>query len=294
MRRDPLSAPRLISHNPELLGPCIEIANACLQCDGGRPICTRCTKDCRQCTYDTEIHETQHMALKRRNKSLTEESVSLARLLSLLQHHSEDIANETFRLLRCGTSLTNILKSLENDSFCYMSPSSLEMNRTLLPPTESLLESNLVMQHPNVYPPLIPLGIASLRLDLLGIEPLSSFAHAEKYSISEPCKPPYMESYDDKDSINPSMLLSNHSPSSGAYVDSRLAWLNVHHWTNVGITDRLASEAISLYLDMNQPWWAFFDTELFLDDLINRGTQFCSRLLVNSVLAWACVRYIDD
>ncbi|EWZ43274.1 hypothetical protein BFJ63_vAg13453 [Fusarium oxysporum f. sp. narcissi] len=36
---------------------------------------------------------------------------------------------------------------------------------------------------------------------------------------------------------------------------------------------------------MNQPWWAFFDTDLFLDDLVNVENNFCSRMLVNALLA---------
>ncbi|KAF5570839.1 conidial development fluffy [Fusarium phyllophilum] len=42
---------------------------------------------------------------------------------------------------------------------------------------------------------------------------------------------------------------------------------------------------------MNQPWWAFFDTDLFLNDLVNVETNFCSRMLVNALLAWATQSY---
>jgi hypothetical protein len=40
---------------------------------------------------------------------------------------------------------------------------------------------------------------------------------------------------------------------------------------------------------MNQPWWAFFDVDLFLDDLVSGETRLCSQLLANALLALASV-----
>nr|RBQ85299.1 hypothetical protein FVER53263_20460 [Fusarium verticillioides] len=38
-----------------------------------------------------------------------------------------------------------------------------------------------------------------------------------------------------------------------------------------------------------KPWWAYFDTDLFLYELANAETNFCSSILVNALLAWATV-----
>jgi hypothetical protein len=72
-------------------------------------------------------------------------------------------------------------------------------------------------------------------------------------------------------------------------VDARLIHVVIRRWTHVGISDQHAVEAISLYLRMNQPWWAFLDRELFFDDLVSGYTDFCSHILVNALLAWSTV-----
>jgi hypothetical protein len=72
-------------------------------------------------------------------------------------------------------------------------------------------------------------------------------------------------------------------------IDDRLNYIDISRWTNIVISDRFAAEAITLYLEMNQPWWAFFNVDLFLNDLISGDTKFCSRMLVNALLAWSCV-----
>ncbi|EWG41373.1 hypothetical protein FVEG_15285 [Fusarium verticillioides 7600] len=63
----------------------------------------------------------------------------------------------------------------------------------------------------------------------------------------------------------------------------------ISHRTSVPISNQFAAEAIALYLNTNQPWWAYFDTDLFLYELANAETNFCSSILVNALLAWATV-----
>lgn len=51
-----------------------------------------------------------------------------------------------------------------------------------------------------------------------------------------------------------------------------------------------AAKALSRYLDVDHPILGLFDADLFLEDLCGYETRFCSELLVNSLLSWACVR----
>jgi hypothetical protein len=82
---------------------------------------------------------------------------------------------------------------------------------------------------------------------------------------------------------------ANESSCNGQYIDIRLERVRIRQWTNVTIMDDIAAQAISLFLLNKTPGGVFFDIDLFLDDLVNGDTRFCSRLLVNSVLAQACV-----
>ena len=74
-----------------------------------------------------------------------------------------------------------------------------------------------------------------------------------------------------------------------SYIDERLHRLQVDYWTSVPISDGFAATAISTYLEVDHPFHALFDANLFLDDLINRNITFCSPFLVTSLLSHACV-----
>jgi hypothetical protein len=156
-------------------------------------------------------------------------------------------------------------------------------------PTQTPLEFQLVVQYPKVYPPLAPLNAASLDLQLLGIQPLDA-GITHDAGLSTLCHDNTSSTILDK-IVQPQDVISRASfgPDNGIPIDPRLHHVDISHWTTVTISNQFAAEAISLYLNMNQPWWAFFDTDLFLDDLVKVETNFCSRMLVNALLAWATV-----
>ena len=55
------------------------------------------------------------------------------------------------------------------------------------------------------------------------------------------------------------------------------------------MTDHLAAELFSAFLEVELPVYGFFDPGLFVRDLVMQDMRFCSSLLVNSVLFWASV-----
>lgn len=73
------------------------------------------------------------------------------------------------------------------------------------------------------------------------------------------------------------------------YCDDRLSHIRISFWAKVPVTDAFAASAISLYLQTDQPILGIFDADLFLRDLIAQRSLFCSPLLVNALLYWACV-----
>lgn len=60
-------------------------------------------------------------------------------------------------------------------------------------------------------------------------------------------------------------------------------------WTNIISDDGLFRRLIMIYLAHQHATFFWFHKDLFLEDLAARRTQFCSSLLVNAVLAAACV-----
>jgi hypothetical protein len=71
-------------------------------------------------------------------------------------------------------------------------------------------------------------------------------------------------------------------------------------WTDVTDDDDLVSHLISLWFTWHHPWHNWLDSKLFLQAMQSgkREAEFCSPLLVNAILADACVgdplhRYIS-
>jgi len=71
--------------------------------------------------------------------------------------------------------------------------------------------------------------------------------------------------------------------------DPSLRHLQMRKWTKVPITDELAANVISSYLQIDHPVLGLFDADLFVKDLVSGQQYFCSSLLVNALLSWACV-----
>lgn len=157
------------------------------------------------------------------------------------------------------------------------SPSPNQTNRSMMPPTDTSVEFELVSLHPNVYPSLSPLDVASLNLGLLGISSLRSFRRNRPNSPSK--------------ISNMSIPHTTSTLSSSKYIDARSGRIQMRRWSNVAISNELADRIISSYLVNDTPWWAFFNIDLFLDDFANGTNRFCSPLLVSSMLAWACVSF---
>ena len=94
-----------------------------------------------------------------------------------------------------------------------------------------------------------------------------------------------------------------HSDSQSAYfkpyqaaemVEHRLNGLKPSNWTSVSSDDRLMRKLLLLYFQNEHQWFINLHRELFLDDMASMRLRFCSRLLVNAILAYACVKPPSD
>jgi hypothetical protein len=69
----------------------------------------------------------------------------------------------------------------------------------------------------------------------------------------------------------------------------RLQDVEIQTWTKVPIKNELAIRVISFYFEVDYAVIPVFDADLFIEDLARGRRWFCSELLVNSLLCWACV-----
>ena len=95
-------------------------------------------------------------------------------------------------------------------------------------------------------------------------------------------------------SRSPSVTLAGHpggrrQTNPPELCDHRLKDLTIKFWTNVGIDNDVAARCISLYLQTDHPLLGHFDPDLFVSHLVSKQSEYCSSLLVNALLYWACV-----
>ena len=63
---------------------------------------------------------------------------------------------------------------------------------------------------------------------------------------------------------------------------------NSEAWTTVTQDISLVEHLLNLYFSWVHPFYSLFSKEMFLDDMANNRTKYCSSLLVNAVLSVAC------
>ena len=73
-------------------------------------------------------------------------------------------------------------------------------------------------------------------------------------------------------------------------VDPRLGMADVTRWTQVITDNKLFVSILSAYLLQEYPGFPVFHKDTFLQALVDGDRRFCSPLLVNALMAEACVR----
>ncbi|KAK1676720.1 hypothetical protein BDP55DRAFT_693040 [Colletotrichum godetiae] len=274
--------------------------NACRSkkkaCDGKRPSCKACTELKTQCVYiSANETETAAMALKRENQMLRD-------MLSQLTAMPDDVAHQTLKKLKFAVDPYAALRAIR--------PSGPKDAREVLPHISSNIEFELTRRHPILYPQTrrfgrleMPESVDSRPSKVARVEDAS-----EEGSILEdrqaPEYPTVAEVLEDSPSTaspKPSRAFDSAffvppmgpipPPTPRIRNEPRLRDLNIAFWTVVPISNQDAAEVISLYLETDHPILGLFDVDLFLNDLVYGEVRYCSSLLVNALLAFACQAY---
>jgi hypothetical protein len=84
-------------------------------------------------------------------------------------------------------------------------------------------------------------------------------------------------------------ILQPHSDAvpDAADTDPRLA--SAKHWTTVTSNTRLIVSILTSWVDREYSYYHYLDLEAFLDSMESGSSDYCSPLLVNALLASACV-----
>ncbi|KAI1655065.1 hypothetical protein F4813DRAFT_382260 [Daldinia decipiens] len=287
-----------------------------IRCDGKRPACTACSKAGVECNFVTaSSDETPFMALKREVESLRRSTEDMLEIFDLLESAPDAVSLDILRRLKStrnlaeGASdtsdiLASVKKDLEDDPLLPVKLSNRQLMAGLIPETQQTPEYELMMRCPTAYPMLIPVEIAFINLaDLLRpaiLEPPRAPSFTGQGDMPSSSSVPAGPSEGGiRSGVTPTVLdasdheIGNFEPlqSMHTIVDDRLKSVNFQSWTTVPITNELAANLISLYLEIDHPWCPLFDADLFLNDCIQGKTHFCSTLLMNALLGWTCQSY---
>ncbi|OHW96185.1 C6 zinc finger domain-containing protein [Colletotrichum incanum] len=234
-------------------------------CDG-KPVCFQCLRRSLKCEYRT-VSQTILNAIPAgsqiMDKAEAVENADAAVLLGILKHLPEEKSLKALHLLKQGYRPADIGSAFRGHS---LGLPQLPFYRAGLPPTHSSLEFELMMRHPVAYPAWAPVQSSNLEMEQLLLP--SKIRGKQSSGFTQLIVPP-----------RPSKLYGN-----------RLLGVEITHWTNIPISNDFAIAVLQNYFETDHPLIPLFDVDLFLDGLLCM-TQFCSRLLVSAIFAWACQGY---
>lgn len=274
-----------------------------VKCDGQRPQCSHCQLKELECIYTAQENETPAGALKRENNALKQKTADIAELFGLLRAMPEDQSFAVIRHIRsCNSEPADVVRQIKQGDFKSNSAlSSVTTASAYLPQLLSSLELELLTAHPNAYPTLGPLDVGTVDLNLIGIplrfrsKPETSRQDEFHQALSERRGPvdrfrQISPSASSQGSTAPTQFGPKPTPT-GNLCDPLLSNVNAKYWTNIPVSNATVAGAISQYLMHEHPLSGFFDADLFIRDLVEPSTAFCSRLLFHALMAYACQGY---
>ena len=262
-------------------------------------------------------NETPTAAVRRAHASVQKDYNDLSDLVEQLRSAPDAVCTQILKSLRTNLSPVAILATLREESPVHLAITDQEMSDVM--PTSPVSAAEVddgLIQYPTtaldmsglhksstsirpgseVYLGMGPCIGAADDGATLSSSPLSSYSdHRSRDSLpySSLSVPPVAADLAVSDGLQVGNYSATIDPHSiPAYHDERLHQLQIHHWTNVPISNEFAANAISFCMETNQEALVLLDLNLFINDLVYWGEMSCSALLVNSLLSWALVYFL--
>ena len=172
------------------------------------------------------------------------------------------------QLLRQGVLVDSILKRMQGGDLMLQSRLPPETRLRYDFPYRKEMPAALQVQT-NPY-----LNTLLYESAYLGAQSSSKGGESHPSSDPAPLASPYVKPY-----------------AASKLIDSRLRDIKPSFWTNVSKDDAFLQTALELYFLYEYHFFSGFHRDLFLDDMLSGSEQYCSPLLVNAVLALACVSW---
>ncbi|KAK6076276.1 zinc finger protein, partial [Seiridium cupressi] len=258
------------------------------RCDGARPVCDICKKrGIEKCFYSDK----------------RDISDGTSEILDLLKSETESTAIDILRLLRSNHDPSTVLALIRSKSEANQQHLAGDLDLGTSMPQNSLMEAELVVKNPTLYPVMHSLSISSLvQSQLFRSAHLVPTEPRDQQSPAGSSNTPGADHAQELDTpgydFDSAIRRFRHPKSQVNLVrdrttlcDERLSDLDISFWTTVPIPNRLAAKVISLYLVTDHPLLGTFEPGQFVADLVNHRLTSCSHFLVNTLLYWGCQMY---
>ncbi|KAF2125451.1 hypothetical protein P153DRAFT_348622 [Dothidotthia symphoricarpi CBS 119687] len=288
----PQSRP-LLTQKPKrtvTLGACVACRKRKSKCDGSRPVCTCCAQKDTECVYELGPNEKPSQAMKRKNEEMQGELLNLRQLYDFLRLRPEHEAQEILRRIRANPPdaspsqrIQELADFVRHGDLHIQRPSYrlhstyYEPGSVTLPPLRLALDSPGALGSDTLSFP----GMFSM-----GSDGPSTQRRRLTSDVSVPARS------DSQSSFHPTSIEAIINPSSSAEaespkVDRRLR--SVQNWTKATNDVTLLVELLTRWTTCEHDYFHYLERDSFLDDMASGRTDFCSELLVNAMLASACL-----
>jgi hypothetical protein len=221
-----------------------------------RPRCSACVNRDSECRYG----ETEARQIRRRYENLKEKRTAHEDLFDMLSTMSERDAADIFRRIRSGANAEALVRHVQEGSLILGLSLTPEMGTRFEFPYLTTIPAAL--RGSNYFRSHIFDAIQALDSPTAFSPQTSAVARQSNYA-----KPLF----------------------AAEMVDPLLAEARPSQWTNVSSNDHLMRKLLEGYFIFEYSWDFVFQKDYFLQDMLTGGTTYCSSLLVNALLAKACV-----
>lgn len=252
------------------------------QCSGTRPQCARCKQSKIECIYETEdATETSGRAAKRKFTELQRRSAAHEDIYGALQTRPERDAYAILSKIRQGDDVETVARHLKFGDVLLQVSVSPETRYRYEFPLLSEMPAHLVNAGNPYLDSLIyewtiraPAVAQPFTASTISTSPSGSAPENASHATGAQPTDPYLKPIHAADVVD--ALLSAVQPSK---------------WTDVLASDNLMRRLLSRYLSLEYGAFCSFRKEYFLEDMAKMRKKHCSALLVNAVLALACVSH---
>ncbi|KAI5455621.1 hypothetical protein BGZ63DRAFT_138259 [Mariannaea sp. PMI_226] len=287
----------LRSSLPPKRKPVAEACEPCrahkIKCDANRPKCTPCVLKARDCAYASDPGLSRYAGLKRRHSQLEQRHADLVELFDMLKSRPEQDARIILNRIRTSGDLSATLSFIkEGELLSQTHTMTPDLYSSFLPRADSPFEAFLQVRHGNAYNPLLRPGQTIADPTTKATNTTATWADTG-ITLTPGINAGITHPTVYEDSSQPCVLSNTTIGGSAKPVpyDEHLSRVSAQQWTAVTDDNRIFADIISIYLSYDHPTFRVFDEEYFLEELARGGTDYCSPLLVNAILAYGSCNY---